>query len=66
MPSSAEPIQDGMAFAWNPSITGTKTEDTVLLRSGSLDIWTATEDWPTLDVAAAGTTLRRPAILQRE
>ena len=30
-PKSAEAVQDPEAFAWNPSITGTKVEDTALL-----------------------------------
>jgi hypothetical protein len=65
VPSSAAPIQDGMAFAWNPSITGVKTEDTVMLRPGALDVLTATGEWPMLDVAAGGRPYQRPAILER-
>jgi hypothetical protein len=35
-PSSREIIQAGHAFAWNPSITGAKAEETfVLLESGA-------------------------------
>ena len=37
----------GMAFAWNPSITGTKVEDTFVLREdGGQSIVTRDPDWP--------------------
>jgi hypothetical protein len=39
-----------MAFAWNPSITGTKAEDTFVLREdGSQLIVTHDPDWPADD-----------------
>lgn len=65
VPGSTQPIQDGMAFAWNPSITGTKSEDTVLLHSGGLDVLTQTGEWPLIDVGAGGVVFSRPAIFQR-
>lgn len=46
-PTNHAEVQDGMAFAWNPSITGTKAEDTFIVRSdGSHEIVTRDPYWP--------------------
>jgi hypothetical protein len=53
--------------AWNPSIAGTKSEDTVLVTARGLEVLTeASGRWPRLEVALGrGRSLRRPAILVR-
>jgi Xaa-Pro aminopeptidase len=46
-PGCLETVEVGMAFAFNPSITGAKTEETfVLRRDGSREIVTHDERWP--------------------
>lgn len=45
-PNSPVLIENGMAFAWNPSLTGGKIEDTVILNEGRLEILTKDEAWP--------------------
>ena len=45
-PGSALPVVTGQAFAWNPSAAGAKTEDTVLLGAGGLEVLTADGVWP--------------------
>jgi Xaa-Pro aminopeptidase len=46
-PTGSAVIAPDMAFAWNPSITGTKAEDTFVLRpDGSRDIVTRDPYWP--------------------
>jgi antitoxin VapB len=53
-PRSQEVVAERQAFAWNPTITGTKVEDTALViaNSGadSLEIITSTPDWPSIDI----------------
>lgn len=43
-------VLDGQAFAWNPSICGTKSEDTVLVSGDSQEVLTAPASWPVLDI----------------
>ena len=45
-PGSEEILHGRQAFAWNPSITGTKVEDTALLTENGIEVITATEGWP--------------------
>jgi Xaa-Pro aminopeptidase len=49
-PRSEERVMPRQAFAWNPSITGAKIEDTVLLVNGEIEVITATPSWPTIEV----------------
>ncbi|MFW5943149.1 MAG: M24 family metallopeptidase [Chloroflexota bacterium] len=64
---SEEQIIAGQVYAWNPSITGTKSEDTILVGNEGNEVLTAIDGWPTLEVDAGdGQTLSRPAILQRD
>lgn len=65
-PNSSDMVSAGQVYAWNPSITGTKSEDTILVGEGSNEILTAIPGWPTLPVAIDGQTIVRPAILEVE
>jgi Xaa-Pro aminopeptidase len=64
-PTSTQPVLVGQAFAWNPSITGVKSEDTILVGEHSNEIITEMNGWPTLDVQAGGQLIKRPVILER-
>ncbi len=60
-----------MAYAWNPTVQGAKSEGTVLVTDDAMEPLTMTDEWPTIEVAAFGgfdddITLRRPAVLHRE
>ena len=62
-PGSRMPVLADQAFAWNPSITGTKCEDTILCRTDGVEILSATGEWPTIDASWDGQTFARPDIL---
>lgn len=63
-PTITEVVQDGQAFAWNPSITGVKSEDTVLVQFQGREVLTATERWPVQAVHIGDLVIDRPAILE--
>jgi antitoxin VapB len=58
-------VLGNQAFAWNPSIAGTKSEDTVLAPSGggSPELLTPPLDWPTREIEWGGETVPRAEIL---
>jgi antitoxin VapB len=64
VPGLTEVVKPGMAFAWNPSITGTKSEDTILVSDQGFEVITATPDWPVLPITVGAQTIARPAILE--
>ncbi len=64
VPGCDAPIGVDQAFAWNPSITGTKSEDTMLLREQGVEFLTAPgDDWPAIGIECEGQTMRRADIL---
>jgi len=66
-PDEKRVVLDKQAVAWNPSITGAKTEDTFLVDGDKRIVVTQCSDhWPQVKVATpGGATLSRPAILVR-
>jgi len=62
VPGMTEVVTLGQAYAWNPSIKGAKSEDTILVGEESNEVITAMPDWPTLAVTINEQTLLRPAI----
>ncbi len=54
-PEGAETVVNSQAFAWNPSIRGTKAEDTVVLRDGKIEWLTATPSLPVIEAVVNGT-----------
>lgn len=65
VPGMAGQVQAYQAFAWNPSITGTKSEDTMIATPDGPQWITEPQDWPTIEVEWEGQRLRRPDILVR-
>ncbi|HYE05000.1 MAG TPA: M24 family metallopeptidase [Planctomycetota bacterium] len=66
-PGEKRVVIDKTAIAWNPSITGAKTEDTYVLDGANRIVVTACSDhWPQIKVTLPGAgTVSRPAILVR-
>ena len=63
-PHSTEAVTLGQVYAWNPSITGAKSEDTILVGASGNEVLTAMPDWPMLFAEADGQNIPRPAILE--
>ena len=62
-PASRETVQARQAFAWNPSITGTKVEETILVTERGFEVITTSPAWPAISVAVNGTRAAAPGIL---
>ncbi len=62
-PATKGKIAENQPFAWNPSITGTKSEDTILATPDGPEIITAAQKWPMLKVNHGDKEIRRPDIL---
>ena len=63
-PSTQDVVSVGQAFAWNPSITGVKSEDTVLVGADGNEVLTSISGWPMVKVQWNGRALERPAVLE--
>ncbi|WP_367011313.1 M24 family metallopeptidase, partial [Mesotoga sp.] len=58
-------LREGNAVAWNPTIRGTKSEDTVLIGNEENSILSFPEEstWPSLEFEVNNKVVRRPALL---
>ncbi|OGO34799.1 MAG: peptidase M24 [Chloroflexi bacterium RBG_16_54_18] len=63
-PDTPDPIKSGQAYAWNPSITGTKSEDTILVGDDGNQVLTQIDGWPLRDIQMGAQTVQRPEILE--
>ena len=63
-PGNPTKLFANQGFAWNPSITGTKSEDTVIVSENGVEVLTAhSDEWPSVMGRADGHELRRADIL---
>jgi Xaa-Pro dipeptidase len=62
-PNGAETVVNNQAFAWNPSIRGGKTEDTVLLCDGKIEWLTATPTLPVIEAKVNGKAYSAAGVL---
>ncbi len=64
LPQNPTKLLIGHALAWNPSVAGSKSEDTILVGNNHIEIVTrATSSWPTMTCEIDGMTFERPGIL---
>ena len=59
-PRSEEVVSMPTAFAWNPSVTGTKAEETCIVTSAGVEVITSSPGWPSSTVTAQGRTILVP------
>ena len=62
-PRQSHLVRAGQAYAWNPSIAGVKSEDTLLVGGEQPDVLTATGAWPIVPVELDGQLHTRPDFL---
>lgn len=63
-PGSEEVARLPQAFAWNPTIAGTKVEETCVIGlDGEVEILTASPHWPSLEVPVRDRSVRVPDVL---
>ncbi len=63
-PGNTSKVLKSQAFAWNPSIKGTKSEDTIITTDGKPEIITFTPDFPMILVKYKNEIWERPDILE--
>jgi len=65
LPDNEIVIKDKMAFCWNPTITGTKSEDTFILNNGKIEFisWNENSIWPKLKFNIGDNIIYRPGVM---
>ncbi len=59
---STEQVQINQAFAWNPSITGTKSEETFIVNESGIEVITTSPNFPTISSVIDGIEYKTPDI----
>ncbi|TYP53244.1 M24 family metallopeptidase [Thermosediminibacter litoriperuensis] len=64
-PYCEETVKEGQVFAWNPTIAGVKSEDTILVKRDGPEILTVSDNFPVKEVKYGEFFIKRPDILIR-
>jgi len=62
-PACNERVQESQAFAWNPSITGTKVEETCIAFTDRVEVVTKSSQWPQIATRVDGQEYLSPDVL---
>jgi antitoxin VapB len=62
-PASTETVQDRQAFAWNPTVTGSKAEETCIASAEGVEVITKSPDWPQISVRVGEREYLSPDVL---
>lgn len=65
-PLCGETVESPQGLAWNPSVTGTKVEETWVTIDGSVERITATPGWPDVEVEKDGRVFPSPDVASLE
>lgn len=65
-PGNDNIVMENQAFAWNPTITGAKIEETIIAYRDSIEVITKSADWPLINVEIDGKIYPQPSILIKD
>lgn len=65
-PEIKQNVMDNQAFAWNPTITGAKVEETIIASKNGFDVITKSKNWPMIIVELDNKKYPQPGILIRD
>ncbi|MGH9969725.1 MAG: M24 family metallopeptidase [Pyrinomonadaceae bacterium] len=62
-PLCTETVQVNQGFAWNPSVTGAKVEETCIASAEGIEVITASAGWPQITLTVDGREYSSPDVL---
>lgn len=62
-PASVETVQTNQTFAWNPTVTGSKVEETCIASAEGVEVITKSPDWPQIPVRVGAREYLSPDVL---
>lgn len=65
LPDSALVLEHGTPVCWSPSVGPARSCDTMVVDRRGLELVTAAQNWPQIEVAVKGFVIPRPGILER-
>ena len=65
-PGNMNVVQDKQGFAWNPTITGVKVEETIIAYNDSIEVITKSKDWPMINIKLNDKIYPQPGILLKD